>query len=98
VDLIIVIGTSLKVKPVSMIPDFVRPEVPQIYISREPIADIDFDIQLLGDCDVVVGELCRAAGTGWELKHPMLDGAKRASILPVDGDIAGVTLIKYPNA
>jgi len=97
VDLIIVIGTSLTVKPVSMIPDFVRSEVPQIYISREAIVDIEFDIQLLGDCDTVVAELCHAAGAGWGLKHPMTDAAKRAEIIPAEGSIAGVSLVRIPT-
>lgn len=34
-DLLIVIGTSMKVAPVSEIPQFVSPKVPQIYISRD---------------------------------------------------------------
>ena len=35
VDLVVVIGTSLKVAPVSEVPQFVPPDVPQIYISRD---------------------------------------------------------------
>jgi len=35
VDLVIVIGTSLKVAPVSEIPGFLPPNVPQIFISRD---------------------------------------------------------------
>jgi len=35
VDLVIVIGTSMKVAPVSEIPNFLPPDVPQIYISRD---------------------------------------------------------------
>lgn len=35
VDLVIVIGTSMKVAPVSEIPNYLRREVPQIYISRD---------------------------------------------------------------
>ncbi|KAF2869682.1 DHS-like NAD/FAD-binding domain-containing protein [Massariosphaeria phaeospora] len=70
VDLVIVMGTSMKVAPVSEIPNFLPRDVPQIYISRDPIHHINFDINLLGDCDVVVAELARRAG--WELKHHML--------------------------
>lgn len=33
-DLVIVIGTSLKVAPVSEVPGFMPRHVPQIYISR----------------------------------------------------------------
>jgi NAD-dependent histone deacetylase SIR2 len=98
VDLVIVIGTSLKVQPVSMIPDFINPDVPQIYISREPIRDIAFDLQLLGDCDTVVAELCRAAGNGWELEHEMLHPeTTKASIRRV-GIVPGASSIKLPSA
>lgn len=35
VDLVLIIGTSLKVAPVSEIPAFLPPNIPQLYISRE---------------------------------------------------------------
>jgi NAD-dependent histone deacetylase SIR2 len=70
VDLVIVIGTSLKVAPVSEVVPFLPPNVPQIYISRTPVSHVNFDIDLLGDCDVVVAELCRRAG--WDLEHEMV--------------------------
>lgn len=66
-DLVIVIGTSLKVAPVSEMPNFLPHETPHIYISLDPIKHVEFDIQLLGKCDDVVVELCRRAG--WDLKH-----------------------------
>ncbi|OAA62660.1 SIR2-like protein [Niveomyces insectorum RCEF 264] len=69
-DLVIVIGTSLKVAPVSEVVPFMPPHVPQIYISRTAVHHINFDIDLLGDCDVVVAELCRRAG--WDLQHEMV--------------------------
>ncbi|KAH6616975.1 DHS-like NAD/FAD-binding domain-containing protein [Chaetomium tenue] len=70
VDLVIVIGTSLKVAPVSEVVPFLPAHVPQIYISRTPVSHVNFDIDLLGDCDVVVAELCRRAG--WDLDHEMV--------------------------
>ncbi|KAL2021252.1 hypothetical protein VTK56DRAFT_7331 [Thermocarpiscus australiensis] len=70
VDLVIVIGTSLKVAPVSEVVPFLPPRIPQIYISRTPVSHVNFDIDLLGDCDVVVAELCRRAG--WQLQHEMI--------------------------
>ncbi|EHA56672.1 hypothetical protein MCOR27_004416 [Pyricularia oryzae] len=70
VDLVIVIGTSLKVKPVSELVPVLPANVPQIYISRDPVSHVHFDIDLLGDCDVVVAELCRRAG--WDLDHEMI--------------------------
>lgn len=70
VDLVLVIGTSLKVAPVSEVVGVLPKHVPQIYINRDPCGHVDFDVDLLGECDVVVKELCRRAG--WELKHEML--------------------------
>ena len=70
VDLVLVIGTSLKVAPVSDMPNYLPHEVPHVYISREPIEHVEFDVQLLGECDHVVFELCRRAG--WGLEHEMV--------------------------
>ena len=70
VDLVLVIGTSLKVAPVSEVVGFLPPNTPQMYISREPCSHVDFDIDMLGDCDTVVAELCRRAG--WDLSHEMI--------------------------
>ncbi|KAI9789983.1 MAG: NAD-dependent histone deacetylase sir2 [Peltula sp. TS41687] len=78
VDLVIVIGTSLKVAPVSEIVGFLPSNVPQLYISRTPVAHVDFDVDLLGDCDVVVAELCRRAG--WNLKHEMIPPDQRIDV------------------
>ncbi|KAF2264475.1 NAD-dependent histone deacetylase SIR2 [Lojkania enalia] len=82
VDLVIVMGTSMKVAPVSEIPNFLPRDVPQIYISRDPIHHINFDINLLGDCDTVVAELARRAG--WDLKHKMLFNNQQADVDIVD--------------
>lgn len=70
VDLVIVIGTSLKVTPVSEIVSWLPPHIPQLYVSRQPVSHINFDIDLLGDCDVVVAELCRRLG--WRMDHEMV--------------------------
>jgi NAD+-dependent protein deacetylase SIR2 len=80
VDLVIVMGTSMKVAPVSEIPGFVPSTIPQIYISRDPIYHINFDVNLLGDCDTVVAELCRRAG--WELKHEMVPEDQKTEVQP----------------
>ncbi|PWY80617.1 chromatin regulatory protein sir2 [Aspergillus heteromorphus CBS 117.55] len=82
VDLVIVIGTSLKVAPVAEVPGVLPRTVPQIYISRTPVSHTEFDIDLLGDCDVVVSELCRRAG--WELKHEMIPADEKVEVLPVE--------------
>ena len=81
----IVIGTSMKVSPVNEVPNAVPSEVPHIYISREPVTHINFDIQLLGYCDDVVAELCRRAG--WKIEHEGYDGTVAAS---VEGPAGGV--------
>ncbi|EKX46698.1 hypothetical protein GUITHDRAFT_40776, partial [Guillardia theta CCMP2712] len=65
VDLVVVIGTSLRVAPVSEILGEVEASVPAILINREVVgAPNQFDVELLGDCDAVVGELC--CMLGWD--------------------------------
>ncbi|VDP70100.1 unnamed protein product [Echinostoma caproni] len=66
-DLVLVMGSSLKVRPVSHIPNSIPGHVPQILINREPLSNHDFDVELLGDCDVIVSELCTRLG--WELDN-----------------------------
>lgn len=56
-DLLIVIGSSLKVKPVAMIPNLVPANVPQILINREPLPHMNFDVNLFGDSDVIIHHL-----------------------------------------
>lgn len=72
VDLVIVIGTSMTVAPVSEIPLALNNSVPHIYISRDPVKHINFDVTLLGDCDLITEELSRRAH--WDLQHKMLKG------------------------
>jgi NAD-dependent histone deacetylase SIR2 len=78
VDLIIVIGTSMKVAPVSEIPQHVKNNIPQILISRDPIKHIEFDINLLGNCDTVVQELCRRAD--WSFSHEMIKKDEKIAV------------------
>ncbi|KAG9231725.1 putative NAD-dependent histone deacetylase sir2 [Amylocarpus encephaloides] len=83
VDLVIVIGTSLKVAPVSEVVPYLPPNIPQMYISREPVSHVNFDVDMLGDCDLVVTELCRRAG--WDLKHEMIPENQRVDIRLQEG-------------
>lgn len=83
VDLVIVIGTSLKVAPVSEVVPYLPSTIPQMYISREPVSHVNFDIDMLGDCDIVVAELCRRAG--WDLNHDMVPVDQKAEIKLQDG-------------
>jgi len=64
-DLLIVIGSSLKVRPVALIPSSLPPEVPQILINREPLPHCKFDVELLGDCDSIINQLCLMLGEDW---------------------------------
>lgn len=60
-DLVLVLGTSLQVAPVSHIPRLFRDNVPRLLVNRE-LVGYNFDVELLGNCDVIVGELCRKLG------------------------------------
>ncbi|XP_046360515.2 NAD-dependent protein deacetylase sirtuin-1-like isoform X1 [Haliotis rufescens] len=64
-DLLIVIGSSLKVRPVALIPNSLPSSVPQVLINREPLSHMNFDVELLGDCDCIISELCKRLGPGW---------------------------------
>ena len=85
VDLIVVIGTSMSVSPVSEIPMAVSPDVPQIFISRDRVRHVNFDVTLLGDCDLITEELAKRAG--WLLEHPMLK-RKEVELSEVDHELA----------
>nr|CAB3266078.1 NAD-dependent protein deacetylase sirtuin-1-like [Phallusia mammillata] len=61
-DLLIVIGSALKVRPVALIPSSIPAEVPQILINREALNHLTFDVDLLGDGDTIVAEICRSLG------------------------------------
>jgi hypothetical protein len=69
-DCVIVIGSSLKVAPVSEILQAVSDHVPQIIINRELLSHLKhhFDVHLLGNADSIVIELCRRLN--WKLDHP----------------------------
>jgi len=55
VDLLIVMGSSLKVGPVNDIPDAIDENVPRILINREPLPHMpEFESELLGNCDEIV--------------------------------------------
>lgn len=64
-DLLIVIGSSLKVRPVALIPSSLPEHVPQILINREQLKHLEFDVELLGDSDVIVNQLCHMMGDEW---------------------------------
>lgn len=76
-DLVLVIGTSLKVAPVSEIVPYLA-KIPQLIISRDRVHHLEFDIEMLGDCDVVVAELCRRLD--WDLNHEMVPKGQKVDI------------------
>mmetsp|Transcript_28822 Transcript_28822/g.59012 ORF Transcript_28822/g.59012 Transcript_28822/m.59012 type:complete len:521 (-) Transcript_28822:138-1700(-) len=71
-DLILVMGTSLMVAPVSMIPEMVERDCRRVLINRELVGNFvpgggpgkHPDVFVGGDCDESVTELCRHLG--WE--------------------------------
>ncbi|KAF8513003.1 SIR2-domain-containing protein, partial [Hysterangium stoloniferum] len=76
VDLLIVMGTSLKVTPVSEILSHIPHSVPQVLINKTPIKHMNADVVLLGNADSVIDYLCtEALGPGWELP-PKGDGQR----------------------
>lgn len=69
VDLLIVIGTSLKVSPVSEILSHLPHSVPQILINKTPVRHINPDVVLLGNADDIVQHLCEQLS--WDLPPPV---------------------------
>ncbi|EGW32451.1 uncharacterized protein SPAPADRAFT_61518 [Spathaspora passalidarum NRRL Y-27907] len=68
-DLLISIGTSLKVAPVADIVDKLPQTTPQILINKDPIDHCNFDVSLLGYCDDVASYLSNELGESWKLPH-----------------------------
>jgi NAD+-dependent protein deacetylase SIR2 len=73
-DLLICIGTSLKVAPVSEIIGHIPAEIPQVYISKTPVTHVEFDTMFLGDCDDIIRDLVRRCG--YVLEHEKLQGGR----------------------
>ncbi|GFZ47915.1 Hydrolase acting on carbon-nitrogen bonds, other than peptide bonds in linear amides [Saitozyma sp. JCM 24511] len=68
VDLLVIIGTSLKVAPVSEVLTHIPHSVPQIFINLTPVAHVHPDICLLGDADSIVTWLSHELG--WKIPPP----------------------------
>lgn len=71
VDLLVIIGTSLQVEPVNSMLLAVPASVPQIWISKDRCQreGVKVDIELLGECDLVLEEIARQAGWEGSLKQ-----------------------------
>jgi len=77
-DLLIVIGTSLLVSPVSQIPDMVGDFVPRMLINREKVGNFEAgeednyrDVFEAGDCDDVVMKFVKLLGWQEEFDNIM---------------------------
>uniref|UniRef100_A0A7S2EHD3 Deacetylase sirtuin-type domain-containing protein n=1 Tax=Ditylum brightwellii TaxID=49249 RepID=A0A7S2EHD3_9STRA len=73
-DLLIVMGTSLTVAPVSLIPTMVSPRCRRVLLNNELVGNFSVkkkgrDIFAEGDCDESVKKLCKMLGWGKELKE-----------------------------
>jgi len=93
VDLLIVMGTSLKVAPVSELVGHIPHSTPVILINKTPILHFGMDIQLLGDSDDIVQYLCNRLG--WDLPSPepnesVVGGESVAEEVEIDGQEATV--------
>eukprot|EP00565_Helicotheca_tamesis_P009134 CAMPEP_0185731460 /NCGR_PEP_ID=MMETSP1171-20130828/12981_1 /TAXON_ID=374046 /ORGANISM="Helicotheca tamensis, Strain CCMP826" /LENGTH=292 /DNA_ID=CAMNT_0028400733 /DNA_START=187 /DNA_END=1065 /DNA_ORIENTATION=- len=72
VDLLIVIGTSLSVEPVSQIPNMIPQSCPRVLLNKELVGDFDAnvgrDFFMKGNCDDNVRELSKLMGLIQELE------------------------------
>eukprot|EP01133_Synstelium_polycarpum_P015821 gene15821-18801_t len=63
VDLLIVMGSSLKVQPVALLPEIMDPNIPQILVNREIVGQPhQFDYVYQGDCDHFVKDIENKVG------------------------------------
>jgi len=70
-DLLIVLGTSLMVAPICMIPDWVGNECHRLLINKYPVGSFirgPGDVFMKGDCDENIRKLCKMTGWGEELE------------------------------
>ncbi|KAI5951017.1 SIR2 [Candida jiufengensis] len=87
-DLLISIGTSLKVAPVADIVEKIPQNIPQILINKDSINHCQFDVSLLGFCDDIASFLCNELGDDWKLPHKDYD-----NIRGPNGDYLKVELV-----
>ncbi|GAA5992814.1 hypothetical protein JCM10908_001352 [Rhodotorula pacifica] len=76
VDLLIVMGTSLRVSPVAQLPSHLPHSIPQILINRDPVGHHNFDVCLLGDGDTIVRWLCDELAKGEQTANGQVKGEK----------------------
>ena len=83
-DMLIVMGTSLKVAPVSLIPEIIDSDAPRLLMNRELVGDfcdgdenIKRDVWEEGDCDSSVLKFCDLLG--WRQDLEDLDHVENSS-------------------
>ena len=73
-DMLLCIGTSLRVAPVAEIPNLVPRHIPQVNINRDPARGMEFDVELLGDGDEITTKLANGCGWAKELEEIVIRG------------------------
>lgn len=71
-DLVLVLGTSLKVAPFAGLPTFAKGETPRVLFNKDRVGDFGTradDVVVLGDCDAGVRKLADALGWRQELEE-----------------------------
>lgn len=91
-DLLICIGTSLKVSPVSETVRIVPRNVVQVYISKTMVTHNEFDVTFLGASDDVVEHLCHKLH--WKMNHPM---AKNKDFAPYIKYMPDMSLYEFQD-
>lgn len=82
VDLILVMGTSLKVAPVADLLSHLPPSVPCVLINRTPITHVAMDVMLLGDSDRVVQYLDERLSDTPSMDEPRRVGESHVWLFP----------------
>ncbi|KAK5455229.1 NAD-dependent histone deacetylase sir2 [Exophiala xenobiotica] len=100
VDLLVIVGTSLKVAPVNDMLLAVPPTVPQIWISKDRCQreGVKVDIELLGECDLIIEEISRRAGWTAALEERLWTAIKTRDVqVPVVKAKLSEKQAKEPN-
>lgn len=83
-DLLICIGTSLKVAPVSEIVNMIPAHVSQVLINKDPVKHAEFDLNLLGFCDDIAALI--AQKSNWDIPHSSWSDLKNKRIEYIEKD------------
>lgn len=81
-DLILVMGTSLKVAPVADLLSHLPSSVPTVLINRTPITHVAMDVMLLGDSDRIVQYLDECLSDTASMDEPQRMGESHIWLFP----------------